>query len=66
MSFMSDFYKRFVKEEYDDNGLVTKFDLDLIFKLCYNFRVNHNMPYQTYPIASQEATLKNSIPILQS
>ena len=35
MSFMDDFYKRFVKEEYDENGIVTKFDLDL--KYDYNF-----------------------------
>ncbi len=35
MSFMGDFYKRFVREEYDENGFVTKFDLDL--KYDYNF-----------------------------
>ena len=32
MSFMDDFYKRFVKEEYDENGIVTKFDLELVIR----------------------------------
>ena len=29
-------------------------------------QINQNLSYQTYPIASQEATLKNSIPLFQS
>ena len=35
MSFMENFYKRFVNEEYDSSGAVTKFDLNL--KEDYNF-----------------------------
>ena len=35
MSFMSDFYKKFVKEEYNSNGELTKFEVDLADN--YNF-----------------------------
>lgn len=35
MSFMSDFYKKFVKEEYNSSGELTKFEVDLAYN--YNF-----------------------------
>ena len=35
MSFMSDFYKKFVKEEYNSSGELTKFEVDLANN--YNF-----------------------------
>ena len=38
---------------------------EVLWRFCC-LNINQNLPYKTYLIASQEATLKNSIPSLQS